>query len=306
MFKRKEKLVVLWILAGFCFLISLNLNNTTVKAESINDYIISNKVQPAPITYREGTFSIWSGYENGVGKPEGVVIHETAMDNVSAGTMEQSFNNNWRSFGAYVHAFADDKEIINIHNTDYLVWGAGATANSKFIQIELCRVPKGDYDKFTKSIVNQAYYAASKLVQYGLADEPGVTVMSHHQTSVKWNQTDHVDPDTYFPTWGYSMDQMNDLIKYFYNNLKNSGSVYGSDTSDSNTGVADKSVIKTNNSKGSYVPLVAFKDDGSVTNISSRALGNNSFWKTDQTRDYNGVTYHRVATNEWVDAQYIV
>lgn len=302
--KRKLSLVsMLLTTLGILLFIS---NTNTVKAESINDYIINNKVQPAAIQNREGTFGVWSGYENGVGKPEGVVIHETAMDNTDAETLVASFNNIWKQQSVYVHAFVDDKEIINIHNTDYIVWGAGATANSKFIQVELCRVPSGDYDKFTKSIVNQAYYAASKLLQYNLPDTPGVTVMSHHQTSLKWKQTDHVDPDTYFPTWGYSMDQMNDLISYFYNNLKNTGYAYGTNETGNSNGVDDKAVIKTKNANGSFVPLVAFNDDGSVTNINNRGLGNDTFWQTDQTRDLNGVTYRRVATNEWVDSQYIV
>lgn len=104
----------------------------------------------------------------------------------------------------------------------------------------------------------------------------------------------------------YSMDQMNDLISYFYNNLKNTGYAYGTNETGNSNGVDDKAVIKTKNTNGNFAPLVAFNDDGSVTNINNRGLGNDTFWQTDQTRDLNGVTYHRVATNEWVDSQYIV
>lgn len=32
---------------------------------------------------------------------------------------------------------------------------------------------------------------------------------------------------------------------------------------------------------------------------------NDSSWFTDKTKEYNGHTYRRVATNEWVDQSYI-
>lgn len=99
------------------------LTGTKVDASSINDYIIGNKVKPVSITYREGTFSHWNGYENGVGKPEGVVVHDTAVDGDSAVAEEHSFNTYWQTYQAYVHAFVDDSNIIQIHSTDYAVWG---------------------------------------------------------------------------------------------------------------------------------------------------------------------------------------
>lgn len=82
-----------------------------------------------------------------------------------------------------------------------------------------------------------------------------------------------------------------------------SGSSTGSST---DTTVSSKSVINVNNASGSFVPLVAISSDGStVTSLTDRALGNHSAWQTDQTKTVNGVTYYRVATNEWVAAQYL-
>lgn len=308
----KKKLGLLSFLIGSLSILMFLFNINTVKASSINDYIINNKIQPSSITYRNGTFNVWEGYENGVGKPEGVVIHDTAVDGDSAAIEEQSFNSFWETYQAYAHAFVDDSNIIQIHNTDYMVWAAGPTANYKFIQVELCH--ETTTDGFARSVANQAYYAASKLIQYHLPDIPGVTVLSHHQTSLKWHETSHIDPDEYFVRFGYSMDQMNALISYYYNNLKNSNSVYGNNadtnggtTSDTNnTGISNSGVIKVNNANGSYVQLVAFNDDGSVKTVTNRGLANNTPWYTDQTRDYNGITYRRVATNEWVASQYII
>jgi len=38
--------------------------------------------------------------------------------------------------------------------------------------------------------------------------------------------------------------------------------------------------------------------------LRDHGLANNSAWYTDQSKDYNGVTYHRVASNEWVAETY--
>lgn len=306
MFKGK-RIYILSFLSILLGVLLLSINNTEAKA-SVNDYIISNKIQPASIQYREGTFSEWFGYENGVGKPEGVVVHETATPGVNAEQFVASFNNNWKFAQTYVHAFTDDKETINIHSADYGVWGAGPTANSKYIQIELCRV--NGYDAFARSIANDAYYVASKLIQYNLPDIHGKTVVSHHQVSLMYHETTHVDPDTYFAAKGYSMDQMNDMIAYYYNNLKSYGNVYGGNggtsTNETNNGANNNSnVIRVNNPNGSYVPIMALRNDGTFARVSNRALMNETDWQTDKTRESNGVTYRRVATNEWVATSYI-
>lgn len=277
------------------------LNNAeTVNADSqINNYIIQNKFQPATIQYRTGTFNVWQGYRNGVGRPEGVVVHETATPNVNAEQFVKSFNNNWPQLQTYVHAFVDDQQALNIKSTDYMVWGAGPTANSRYIQVELCRV--NSYDAFARSLANDANYIARKLIQYNLPDIPGQTVVSHKAVGTMFGETNHQDPDTYFAKWGYDMNQFNQLISMYYNNLKNSGNVY--DTTP--TPAPDNNhILKVNNPHGSYVKMVAFNNDGTVSPIMTRALANNSLWYTDQTKDFEGVTYYRVATNEWVAATY--
>jgi len=275
---------------------------------AINDYINNNNIQPVSITNEEGTFNVWQGYENGVGKPEGVIIHETATPGATARNEVTYFNREWSNIYTYVHAFVDNNEILNIKNTDYAVWGAGPTANAKFVQVELCQV--SSTDAFARSVANQAYYTASKLVQYGLPFTPGVTVMSHNDARIKWGETSHTDPVGYFATWGYSMDQFYDLVGKYYNQLKgsstNGGNENNGNTNSGGSDINNSNVITVNNSNNSYVPLVAFNNDGSVSNVENRALANKTPWYTDQTKDFGGVTYHRVATNEWVAAQYIV
>ncbi|MGQ2375341.1 peptidoglycan recognition protein family protein [Companilactobacillus zhachilii] len=266
---------------------------TTIKAASkINDYIISNKIKPASIQNQEGTFNKWNGYRNGVGHPEGIVVHETSEANVTAQQFTDRFNANWPKLETYVHAFVDNNEILNIHNTDYTVWGAGPTANARYIQVELCRV--NSYDAFARSLSNDAYYIASKLIQYNLPDIPGQTVISHAQASNTWHETTHQDPVYYFSTWGYDMDQFNDLIKTYYNNLKTYGDVNGQ----------NDHVIKVRNKNDDFVPLVGINTDNQIVPIEGRALANNSVWYTDQSKTVAGVTYHRVSTHEWVADTY--
>ncbi len=266
---------------------------TTIKAASkINDYIISNKIKPASIQNQEGTFNKWNGYRNGVGHPEGIVVHETSEANVTAQQFTDRFNANWPKLETYVHAFVDNNEILNIHNTDYTVWGAGPTANARYIQVELCRV--NSYDAFARSLSNDAYYIASKLIQYNLPDIPGQTVISHAQASNTWHETTHQDPVYYFSTWGYDMDQFNDLIKTYYNNLKTYGDVNGQ----------NDHVIKVRNKNDDFVPLVGINTDNQIVPIEGRALANDSIWYTDQSKTVSGVTYHRVSTHEWVSDTY--
>lgn len=85
----------------------------------------------------------------------------------------------------------------------------------------------------------------------------------------------------------------------------NSTTTNSGSNSTTNSSLSNTNVISVNNTSGSYVPLVALQSDGSMTTISNRALGNNSSWQTDQTKDVDGVTYYRVATNEWVNAKYL-
>ncbi|CAJ1176534.1 Lyzozyme M1 (1,4-beta-N-acetylmuramidase) [Companilactobacillus paralimentarius DSM 13238 = JCM 10415] len=84
-----------------------------------------------------------------------------------------------------------------------------------------------------------------------------------------------------------------------------SSSSSASTDSGSNSAGASKDVITVKNSSGSYVPLMALQSDGTMKRITSEVLGNNTPWQTDQTKSVNGVTYYRVATNEWVAASYV-
>lgn len=276
-----------------------------VGAEPVNDYIANQGIQPVSIQFREGTFTQWIPYENGVGKPEGIVIHETATPGATAEDEVSYFNNNWPTIQTYVHAFVDATSIINIHSADYGVWGAGPTANAKYIQVELCEVNTGD--EFARSVANDAYYAAFRLHQYGLPVEYGKTIVSHDQTSKMYGETNHTDPTGYFAKWGYSMEEFVALVQKYYNQMDGSSTNSGSSNNNASTGTnnggissnSSEGTVKVNNSGSYATPLVAFNTNGSTTK-SNRGLANNTDWYTDQSKTYNGHKYYRVSTNEWV------
>ncbi|WP_239738748.1 MULTISPECIES: glucosaminidase domain-containing protein [unclassified Mammaliicoccus] len=158
-------------------------------------------------------------YRNGVGKPEGIVAHETANPNSTIHNEIAYMKNNYES--AFVHAYVDDNNIIEVAPTDYLAWGAGAQANPRFIHVELVRVYGSD--RFARSINNYADYIATNLAYYGLsldsAERDGIgTLWSHDAVSKFLGGTDHSDPYGWFAENNYTFDELVDLVteKYQY------------------------------------------------------------------------------------------
>lgn len=66
-------------------------------------------------------------------------------------------------------------------------------------------------------------------------------------------------------------------------------------------------VITIKNKNGNYCPLFSFSSEtGKASQITNRALGNNTKWYSDKTTFYDGSVYYRVATNEWVKDTYFL
>lgn len=167
-------------------------------------------------------------YKNLVGEdvntPLGIVIHETANDKSTIWNEIAYMDRNWTS--AFVHAFVDQGNIVEIHDPSYGAWGAGKVANQYFIHIELVEHP-GNRTAFMKSVLNDAHYAAQKLHQFGLTPsrpsgvygDPKGTIWSHHEVSSYLGGTNHTDPTGYFKQFGYSMAEFFELVQYEYDRL---------------------------------------------------------------------------------------
>jgi internalin B len=185
---------------------------------NVNDYINNNNLKSVSIQYEYKTFFEKFNYRNGYGAVEGVVAHETANNNSTIRSEINFMSTNHEN--AFVHAFVDDSNIIEIHPTELGAWGAGRFANQRFVHVELVRVDS--YDEFARSINNYSDYIASVLAKYNLgvssAEDSGKgTLWSHKAVSRFLGGTNHVDPHGYFATYGYNWDEFIELVKQKYN-----------------------------------------------------------------------------------------
>lgn len=220
--------MILTALAAFGIAGALGLaDSTTANASSskVNDYIASQGYKPAKVTK-----SIWSGfpkykYRNGKGKPEGVVVHETANPSSTIyneiAYMKKNYNN------AFVHSFVDASNIINIANTDYLSWGVGYPGNARFIQFEQIEVHSKA--AFAKEIANASWYTAYLLKEYNLKPNDAAydgkgTVWSHGSVASHLGGSTHTDPVGYYASAGkkyfgqkYTMAAFYQMVKKYYN-----------------------------------------------------------------------------------------
>jgi N-acetylmuramoyl-L-alanine amidase len=268
------------------------------------------------------------GYRKGVGKPEGIVVHETATPGATAWDEGRYFNDNWTSVYSYVHAVVDNNQTIQLMSTDYGTWGAGPIANVRYIQIELCEV--STRSQFVQSVANDAYYIATLLHQYNLtpsrASKSGTgTIWSHNEVSQYLGGTDHGDPDSYFAKWGYSMSDFYSLITYYYNKLgtsSNSGSS-SSSQAPATQPVSTKTVklIRNSYSYDAYGKKLAVKalKAGSSLKVygSAVTIGSSKYYKyadgkyvkggnidgTSRTLTGNSWTYTISGSREWSTAK---
>ncbi|MDK1724743.1 N-acetylmuramoyl-L-alanine amidase [Dellaglioa algida] len=229
----KKLLASFFIASGVTMggLLALN-NQDNVSASNVNNYIHSQNIKRNGIN-----FPIWSGfptddmgYRNGKGRPEGVVVHETANSNSTIQNeiafMKSNYNN------AFVHTFVDDNNIINIADTDNMAWGSGAIGNQRYVQFEQVRV-HSKY-AFAREVSNAAYYTAYVLDHYGLKPSlattsnkgKGATVLAHADVSNYLGGTDHSDPTSYYSESGkkwfnqaYTMSDLYSLIQEYYTDM---------------------------------------------------------------------------------------
>ncbi|WEV43492.1 SLAP domain-containing protein [Lactobacillus sp. ESL0684] len=247
------------------------------------------------------------------GKPEGIVIHETATPGASAYNEAIYFNREWKNMYAYVHAFVDHKQVIQMMTPKYGVWGAGANANNRFFQIELCQ--ESTRNKFAKSVNNDAIYAAKILHRYNLkpnnasSDGKG-TIWSHHAVSRFLGGTDHTDPDGYFDKWGYSMSKFYSLIKYYYNlqatdTSKDAPDTTADDAKPVDTDSATTAVSQAPTGKQTLMHD-AYTYDANGQRITAELKPAGTEVTVGDSKTINGKKYLQIGDNEYVVASNIV
>lgn len=152
-------------------------------------------------------------YRNGVGAWEGIVNHSTDTPNASAQNERDFEANNWNN--AFVHFFVDDVSIIQVADTNYKAWGAGANANPRFIHIELCEF--ADATRFKNAYDRYVWLTVHLLVSKGMKVIDGVTVWSHAEVTAKLGGTTHTDPINFLASHGISWGQHIGNLQAEYN-----------------------------------------------------------------------------------------
>jgi N-acetylmuramoyl-L-alanine amidase CwlA len=135
----------------------------------------------------------------------GMTIHDTG--NVWGDTDE----NNWSYFNrayraASAHIFIDDDSITQFIPLNERAWHAGPTANARFIGVEMCnsKTGKKGFDIiYAKTVWIFAKIFIEELHIHTITKK---NLMSHHEITKKWGETDHVDPDSYLAKYGKSVD----------------------------------------------------------------------------------------------------
>ncbi|CEA00606.1 Bifunctional autolysin precursor [Jeotgalicoccus saudimassiliensis] len=197
----------------------------------VNQYIADNNFEVADIQYdyiqdlpklAYGSDYGWEPENGEVGKPSGVVLHDVGNENSTIYGEIEYMTRNWEN--AFVHAFVDADNIIQVADTDYLAYGAGPVSNDMHMHVELMR-----YDNkhdFAKSINNYADYIANLLYKYKLpvvsAEETGEgTLYSHVAVSNHLGGTASPDPYEYFARYDYEYNDVISLIGQRYNDMYN-------------------------------------------------------------------------------------
>lgn len=137
--------------------------------------------------------------------PIGIVLHSTATDGATDEAEVRYFNTGDR--GASAHSFVDWDSITNCIPYNERAWHAGATANGRFIGIELCE-PKGhDVVKFNEVWSRATWYFAYIFINVlKLKLVTKENLMSHAEVSNQWRESTHQDPIEYFKEYGKTVD----------------------------------------------------------------------------------------------------
>ena len=125
--KIRKFLIALIALLG---LVGVSSVSNQVKATSINT--LAKKYQYSCVTYLykilklEGIkYNKFPGVEYQNGKPEGIVVHETDDPGATAHDEAIYFNREWKNINAYVNAFVDSNQVIQMYSPNNGTWVAG-------------------------------------------------------------------------------------------------------------------------------------------------------------------------------------
>lgn len=165
------------------------------------------------------------GWNNGPLSPKGVMVHSTA----TPGVMAQRFRDRWNkpNVGASIHAFVDNKEIIQCLPWNKKAGHCGSSANNTHIAFEICE-PSGfkyqgnkmvGYDSkaqepyFTAIWNNAVELTACLCKEYKLDPLKDGVVICHSEGYNRGIASNHADVMHWFPKHGKDMDAFRKAVK---------------------------------------------------------------------------------------------
>ena len=149
-------------------------------------------------------------YDGGVGAYLGVVCHSTANPNSNKENEWTYMRDHFNS--AFTHFIVDWRGTLQSADTNYICYGAGPTANHKYVHVELCETD--DYIKFQMSYSNYVWLVAKLLSDKKLPVLDSQTIWTHQEISGTYHETDHQDPVAYLKSHGKNWQNVIDDVLF--------------------------------------------------------------------------------------------
>ena len=140
--------------------------------------------------------------------PQGITLHETATPGATAENSFQYFNREY--VGASAHVFVDWNERIQMVPYNESAWHAGTTANCRYIGVEMCHPEGHNPEQFKKVWDGTVELFAELLKQFNLSVDD---INTHHEISLKWGETDHVDPTAFLAEYGEDINSFKKAVE---------------------------------------------------------------------------------------------
>ena len=138
--------------------------------------------------------------------PLGLCLHSTADAGATAQQIRDYFNSH---NGASSHFVVDWTEALWDPGHAEVAWGAGVTANERFLHLEACEPTNGPagFGQFHACYTRWIAAAADVLEAYKWPCDDA-HVWSHARVSSVWRETDHRDPLPWLARWGKTWDDV--------------------------------------------------------------------------------------------------
>ncbi|WP_217365149.1 stalk domain-containing protein [Brevibacillus sp. HD1.4A] len=197
-------------------------------------------------------------YRNGVGAYEGVVAHATASYAPDENQVSY-FINNWQKRQAFVQYFVDWDSIRQTSDINFKAWGAGPTANKRYVHVELCQTK--DPKLFVESYKRYVWLLAWILRRRNLGVIDGKTLVSHDFCSKTFKDTNHTDPIGYLAEHGITWAKLVADVKAEYDKIDVNGDYIKTSTGNpqENEKAVDKVFVEIN---GKRLSVQGYLQDG--------------------------------------------